>query len=251
MKATRKLEFRQAASMKTLRRRHPVKRPAFALRAAALCLIPFVFIAGQRFIAAAIKTPQLISVAEARALPAGAEAIVEGVITSPPGAFKSSKLDDGFTLEDDSGGIYVSLKGRSNWRIGERVRVAGKLADSNGQLVIVIDGRLAMSLGRGDIVRPQAVATGAVNEATESRLVKVTGRITRPVFDDPPYGFRLYIDDGTGETIIYVSATTKIGQRGLLRGARVSVTGIGGQYQKHYEVEPRFPADLRLLPPDK
>lgn len=191
----------------------------------------------------------IISIADARARALGTEVTIEGAVTSPPGAFKSSKSDDGFTLEDESGGIYVRVNGRrAGVNGGVRLRVTGKLADSNGQLVIApVSYRQVEVLGRSRARAPQLVETGQVNETTESRLVTIEGRISRPLVDDAPYGFRLYVNDGSGEIMVFVSTSTRIKRRGLLPGKRLGVTGVGGQYKDHYEVEPRFPADIRLL----
>src|SRR5688572_11342891 len=87
----------------------------------ALCLLAGLLVfhlntaAGETAGAAGTPPRRVVSIAEARALPAGTEVTVEGSITSPPGAFKSSKLDDGFALQDRSGGIYVRVRGSRRW----------------------------------------------------------------------------------------------------------------------------------------
>jgi hypothetical protein len=190
-----------------------------------------------------------ISIAEARALPLGTVVTVEGVVTVPPGAFKSSLLDEGFAIEDSSGGIYVRASTNPGLHLQRRVRVTGKLSDSNGLLTLVpSDAGSIGPEGRRQVVRPRLVKTGKVGEATEGLLLRVRGTITRAVTDDPPYGFRLFLNDGTGEVQAYVSSSTGISPSGLQPGTRMEVTGFGGQYKDHYEVNPRFPVDIRPLP---
>jgi uncharacterized protein YdeI (BOF family) len=196
---------------------------------------------------AAHAPPQtkIISIAAARSLTPGATMTIEGSVTVPSGAFKSSFSDDGFALQDSSGGIYVSLHTNLGLRVGRRVRVTGKLVLSNGLLRIEAAGARAVKVrGRGPQVQPLMVKTGQVDETTEGRLLKVTGTITRSVVADAPYGFRLFVDDGTGELQVYVSTSSKIDLNGLQPGQRVTVTGIGGHYKDHYELDPRFPADI-------
>lgn len=189
--------------------------------------------------------PKVVSIGQARALPLGTVVTIEGVITVPPGAFKSSLLDEGFAIQDSSGGIYVRLSRRTGWRRGRRVQVTGKLADSNGLLTIApSDASSVRARGMGQEVQPELTETGKVGETTEGLLVKVKGTITKGVVDDLPYGFRLFLDDGTGEIQIYVSASTKVNRRGLRTGALAEVTGFSGQYKDHYEVNPRFQADI-------
>src|SRR5215471_13994382 len=53
-------------------------------------------------------TPKTISIAEARSLPLGTVVTIEGSVTVPSGAFSSSTFDQGFVIQDRTGGIYVS-----------------------------------------------------------------------------------------------------------------------------------------------
>ena len=194
---------------------------------------------------------KVVSVKAARAMPLGTTVTVEGVVTTPPGAFKSSTEDEGFAVEDASGaGVYVRANLKTNLRVGRRVRVTGRLDESNGKLVLIpADERGIESRGRGSsALRPQKFSTREIGEATEGRLVRVAGVVTKQVQPDAPYGFRFFVDDGTGEVQIFVSASTKIPRANLRPGRRVRVTGFSGQYNDHYEVEPRFAPDISFRP---
>jgi DNA/RNA endonuclease YhcR with UshA esterase domain len=200
-------------------------------------------------IAASPTRAKLISIDEARALQLGTEVMIEGVVTVPSGAFKSSISDEGFAIQDRGAGIYVSVAENHGLRVGQKLRVTGRLVEQDGMLAIVPAGAGSIEVrGHGPEVQAQYVRTGKVGEATEGRLVKVKGEITRPLGDDSPYGFRLFINDGTGEIQVFISASTGINPRGLQMGARVSVTGLSGQYKDHYEISPRFAADIKPLP---
>jgi DNA/RNA endonuclease YhcR with UshA esterase domain len=202
-------------------------------------------------IAASPSWAKLISIDEARDLPLGTEVTIEGVVTVPSGAFKSSISDEGFALQDHHAGIYVSVAENHGLRVGQKVRVTGRLVEHDGMLAIVPAGAgFIEARGHGPQVQAQPVRTGKVGEETEGRLVKVKGEITRPLSDDAPYGFRLFINDGTGEIQVFISASTRINPRGLQVGSRVSVTGLSGQYKDHYEISPRFPADIKSASPN-
>jgi uncharacterized protein YdeI (BOF family) len=195
--------------------------------------------------------PKVVPIKAARALPPGAAVTVEGVVTTPPGAFRSSTEDEGFAVEDASGaGLYVRTNLSTNLRVGRRVGVTGRLEESNGKLVLVPAGAGGIEeRGHGGAVpRPREFSTREIGEATEGRLVRVAGVVTKAVQDDAPYGFRFFVDDGTGEVQVFVSASTKIPTAGLRPGRRVAVTGFSGQYKEHYEVEPRFAADISFRP---
>jgi DNA/RNA endonuclease YhcR with UshA esterase domain len=212
--------------------------------AQALTLIVFPTLA-----AVSYAQTNVISIAEARGLSPGTVVKVEGTVTVPSGAFKSSISDEGFAVQDSSAGIYVSMSVNARLRVRQQVRVTGKLAESNGMLVVAAsDVGSVEARGRGPETQAAIIATGHVGETTEGRLVKVTGSITRPVGDDAPYGFRIVLDDGTGEIQVFVSTSTGIKRRGLRMGKRIRVTGLSGQYKDHYEINPRFQADIKVIP---
>jgi DNA/RNA endonuclease YhcR with UshA esterase domain len=158
---------------------------------------------------------------------------VDGSVTVASGAFNSSTGDQGFAIQDHTG--------------GKQVHVTGQLADSSGLLVLT-DVTDTKAHGSGPKVQPLPVATGAVGEATEGKLVRITGAITQPVFDDSPFGFIIFIDDGSGEVHSFVSASTGIDVSGLSPGQTIEVTGFSGQFADHYEVDPRTQADIKVLP---
>src|SRR5689334_7173459 len=72
---------------------------------------------------------EVISIAEARSLPAGTVVTVEGSVTVPSGTYASSTFDQGFGLQDDTGGIYVSTAQSSGLNIHRHVRVTGEVGD--------------------------------------------------------------------------------------------------------------------------
>jgi len=75
------------------------------------------------------------------------------------------------------------------------------------------------SCWKGPKVQPLPVATGAVGEATEGKLVRIRGTITQPIINDLPFGFIIFINDGTGEVHAFVCALPRL-PRSLLVAAR-------------------------------
>src|SRR5436190_1405252 len=64
--------------------------------------------------------------------------------------------------------------------------------------------------GHGPTVQRERVATSAVGDATEGRIVRVVGRITTGPTSDLPYGFKLFVDDGSGAVLVFVNVQTGI-----------------------------------------
>jgi hypothetical protein len=204
--------------------------------------------AGQATPAAALysSASRAIPIAEARGLPLGTVVTVDGSVTVPSGAFSSSTFDQGFAIQDHTGGIYVSVPDNLGFAPRAQVRVTGQLAEIN-TLLALINVTDIKPEGRGPKVQPLPVTTGAVNESTEGKLLKVRATITQPVVNDLPFGFIIVINDGSGEVNSFVCASTGIDVSGLQQGQTIEVTGFSGEFADHFEVDPRFQDDIKIV----
>jgi hypothetical protein len=200
--------------------------------------------------ASAAHEPRPIEIGAARALPLGTVVTVEGSVTVPSGLFSSGgTLDQGFAIQDRTGGIYVSVATNLDLTLRQRVQVTGQLAASNGLLILVpaSTGEVEVQ-GRGRRVEPLWVRTGRVGAPNQGLLVRVVGVITQPVMPDPPFGSQVLVDDGSGPIRIFVNTSTGIDVSGLAPGQLLSVTGFSSEFDTP-EIDPRFQSDLRQ-PPD-
>ena len=199
---------------------------------------------------AAGASHHVVSIAQARTLPLGTVVTVRGTATTPSGAFESSFFDKGFAIQERGAGIYVSVAVDLDVEPRAGVRVTGTLRDSFGLRVLVPADPAAVRVrGKGAEVRPMKLVTGAVGEATEGLLVCVVATITRAPEPDLPYGYKFFVDDGSGELTIFVNTQTGIDLTGLAVGRTVRVTGFSSQFDTHYEIDPRFPADISVRQP--
>ena len=192
--------------------------------------------------------PKTITIAEARSLPLGTVVTIDGVVTVPSGAFSSSTFDQGFAIQDRTGGIYVSVPDNNGFALRQQVRVTGTLGDNVlPGLLVLVDVTEIKAHGAGPKVQPLPVATGDVGENTEGKLVKITGTITQPIVNDLPFGFIIFINDGSGEVHSFVCASTGIDVSGLSPGQTVEVTGFSGEFAGSFEVDPRNQDDIRVI----
>jgi len=189
--------------------------------------------------------PQWIPIAKARQQSPGTAVVVEGLVTVPSGDFRSSSGDAGFAVQDQTGGIWVSVTRNPGLPVGQRVRVSGTLGQNASKLQILADAAGITRLPGREL----RVATGQVGPATLGFLVSVEGTVTQPVVADLPYGYRLFLDDGSGPVQIYLNLTTHIDPKApdLRPGRRLHVTGFGNQYNTTYEVDPRSRQDIKPL----
>lgn len=191
-----------------------------------------------------------ISIAEARSLPLGTVVTIDGFVTVASGAFSSSTFDQGFAIQDRTGGIYVSVPVNHSLEPRQQVRVTGTLADTVLPGLLVLTNVTAIKVtGRGPRVQPLDVATGDVGEDTEGTLVRITGTITQPIVNDLPFGFIIFLNDGSGEVHSFVCASTGIDVSGLSPGQTIEVTGFSGQFASDFEVDPRTQSDIRVVTP--
>lgn len=203
-------------------------------------------------LAAREAAAQITPIAEARNLPAGTVVTVEGAVTVPSGAFSSSTFDQGFAIQDETGGIYVSTSASSGLNFHRLVRVTGVVGDDGFGLTVLRPASLAdvQPVGGAVNVQPLHVGTGDVSEATEGLLLEITGTITR-IIDDLPFGYQVFIDDGSGETQVFIAASTGINPFNIpfaQPGSRITATGYSGQFLAQYEILPRHRGDILPAP---
>lgn len=188
-----------------------------------------------------------INIDDARASPLGRTVTVKGTVTVPSGAFASGSFDQGFAIQDKTGGIYVSIQTNLGLKIRDQVEVTGQLADSFGLLILVPAGPNDIKhKGHGRGVEPEEIDTGAISEATEGWLVAIEGTITQPIVNDLPYGYRIFVDDGSGVAQVFVYPSTGINVSSLQPGQKIKVIGFSAQFVDHYEINPRIPGDIQV-----
>ena len=192
--------------------------------------------------AAGATTPDYIPIAAARQGAAGDVVTVVGLVTVPSGRFKSSSADEGFAIHDQTGGIWISTTTDHRLREGRKVRVTGTLGVKAAKLQIVATD--VQQLPGRDL----RVATGQVGAAILGHIVTVEGTITRTV-DDQAYGYKLFLDDGSGEAQVFLNASTDIDPAAahLQQGRTIRVTGFASRYDTTFEIEPRSRRDIRAI----
>ena len=215
-----------------------------------ITLLTFLFTGMPGAVYSTPPAAKTISIAEARSLPLGTVVTISGFVTVASGAFSSSTFDQGFAIQDRTGGIYVSVPVDHSLAPRQQVQVTGELADTLlPGLLVLTDVTAIKVIGRGPRVQPDPVATGDVGEDTEGTLVRITGIITQPIVNDLPFGFIIVVNDGSGEVNTFVCASTGIDVSGLSQGQTVEITGFSSQFADHFEVDPRTQSDIRVATP--
>jgi hypothetical protein len=195
----------------------------------------------------AIAFPQTCFIDQARHQPNGAEVVVTGTVTVPSGVFSSSNLDQGFAIQDVTGGIYVTSDRPLDIHLGETVTITGQLTDDgHGQRMLALrdwhhSQRPLLPFA------PLSATAEQAGKWLDGQIVTVRGEIVKPLQDDAPYGDRLWLRDDTGEIQIYIAKSTGIVPQELpflAVGRTIQVTGLSSQFDENDEVMPRSRQDL-------
>jgi len=218
-----------------------VKTPMLAVAIALIAAVPGIS-----------SIVQKTDIRDARALVAGSITTIKGTVTVPSGAFVSSTYDQGFAIQDKTGGIYISTQTNHRLKLGDTAEVTGVLGQSYDLTIVTPNSGKSVLIKRDDDkVTPQPIATGSVNEASEGRLVAIRGVVSQAVASDLPYGYKFYVNDGTGEIQVFVSTSCNLDLSQMSLGQKVSITGFSGQFDTTYEVQPRIQKDIKVLRSDR
>ena len=173
---------------------------AFDYRLARALVLAWIVIAP---ICAAAAGLNYIPIVTARVQAQGTTVAVMGLVTVPSGDFRSSSGDEGFAIQDQTAGIWISVKENLKFKVGQRVLVSGTLGQSHGKLQIVPNSLADIEALPGVKLR---VATGQVGIGTLGYLISVEGTITQDgVLDDLPYGYKVFLNDGSGVVQVFLS----------------------------------------------
>jgi hypothetical protein len=94
--------------------------------------------------------------------------------------------------------------------------------------------------GVGAAMTPLRMATGALTLKQEGALVELAGAVARV------RGRSIYVDDGSGEALVYIDADTHIGVPHLNAGDALRVVGVVRRFADAAELVPRYPSDLSI-----
>jgi hypothetical protein len=165
-------------------------------------------------------------VADARSLPEGAAATIEGVLTTDLGILESGR--SGF-VQDQTGGIalYLDAAAAEPLPAGALIVASGTVSERYGQRTLRLSLDDVVSLGPALQPTPIDVATGAADEAWEGWRVHVRGAVV----ESPTAmadGIGIMIDDGSGPLRVVAGASALEG-RTVSTGMLIEAIGPLGQ----------------------
>ncbi len=197
--------------------------------------------------------PTVMDISTARAASIGSVVTVRGVVTAEAGRLGTPAL---FAIADASGGIIVKLPdGATAPQRGARIEIRGRLADPYGQLEIrpAADGVVGGS-DTGILPAPVALGSYGPDEATEARLVGLTGTVVDKPTKSTSGDIGLSVETSAGARVrVMADASSGIAAGTLMKSATYRLTGLAGQRASRkgaldgYRVWLRDAADLELI----
>ena len=163
--------------------------------------------------------------------------LVQGFLTSASGQFSASFGDDGFFVDDGTGGVFVSITGSNQTgvdelAVGSHVSITGgstaclygTLALEGGTIGILDDpvelSPLAVFKPKqiGQLEKIPSIPNYYVNERdignvcnclepksyTRGRLITVRGTMIGDLSDEGQWGWKLFLGDGTGIAQVFI-----------------------------------------------
>ena len=202
---------------------------------------------------------------------------VEGWVTARSGSFEKSYENPGFQLSDETGGVFVLTARNLDFEQGDRVRVTGKPCIQAGTRAIrsaretELDDKgpvvfAPRQIGQFEMRPPIAGSPEVMNNwcncttpfsATEGLVITVRGTAVADLEQDKQYGYKLFLDDGTGVGQVFIDALSgipveELGRRLLTEGNDLCVTGVVARFAGvGFELLPRTRKDFRKARPHR
>lgn len=166
---------------------------------------------------------------------------IGGVVTVPPGVIGERD----FWIQDAEGGAHISVASSAGdppkMNAYDNVSVRGRVVSSFGAREIRVELPDAIGVhGAGNPVSPQTIQTGQADFSYEGMLVAIQG------FVSSAQGREIYIDDGSGEVLVYIDANTRIRWPRLKRGDPARIVGVLTRFRGEPEILPRFQSDVQF-----
>ena len=191
------------------------------------------------------------NIGDVRAQGPGAMVTAEGYVTTTPGSFAGVNYDMGFALQDDCAGIYVRVFDDPSLVLNQHVRVSGILSSRRKHLILNVKIEDIEVLEGSRSIAPTRVNTVDISDSTEGKLVTVEGVMSSGALNDLPYGWKFYMNDGSGHVVIYIASSVDDADPfeipWLVHNAKFRLTGYSSDYTTHSEIMPRSLKDFTPL----
>ncbi len=156
-----------------------------------------------------------------------------GIVAALPNVFgKTIMYLDGIQL-------YMSKADWPALKTGDLIEVMGTISEAYGEKRIKLTGKDDIVIIENQLPpEPQIVKISTIGEELEGQLVQISGQLIEK------NGSKFYLQDATGEALIYIKENTKINKNNFTEGDELTITGIVSQNNDIYQILPRSDEDI-------
>lgn len=178
--------------------------------------------------------PKTITLDKLQSLSSGDLVIVSGVVTAGPEILGAHI----FYLQDKTGATYVDVDGSTKITAGKMVSVNGVVRVSQSRRHVKAKAADIKIVGTTYAIASETIMIDNLSMEQLDRLVRVDGVVSEV------RGSRVVIDDGTGETVVYIKPSTGITRPLMSSGDKLSAIGIVNSSTSGLRILPRVKEDL-------
>ncbi|THF73717.1 chitinase N-terminal domain-containing protein [Cohnella fermenti] len=180
-----------------------------------------------------------VTIAEARAKAEGTSVIVEGVVTTEPGAFGGQA----FYLQDATGGLYI-YQTAFGYHKGDKLKIKGNLALYNTELELA---DIASIEKTGTDVLPEYKPVSFIDDSNQGQLVSLSSATIANIITASPAGsfeFDAITEDGTNHVRVDVRTGLSLETFSYEEGDVVDIRGVSAIFRDLYQLKPLGPDDI-------
>jgi len=138
--------------------------------------------------------------------------------------------------------IYSYYKDFPELAIGDEILIKGIISQSRGEKRIKTKTQEDIKiLNHGKTINPRLITVGIVDSQLVGNLIKIKGRVIERT------GQRIFVDDDTGEIVVYIKQYTLIDKSRIKEGDQIEIIGILSQSNDELWVLPRFNQDIQII----
>lgn len=200
------------------------------------------------------------TVCELRALdphadPSDRRGTISGVVTAD---FYGWSTMNGLVIQEDGCGVYIALLSKPKKNVpqfGCPIQVKAQIRKFPfGIFAENVTELTTLPCESHQTLASPLVKTGEVGEANEGLVVTARGKVTQGVegsrFHDLPFGYNVFLDDGSGELLVtaeIVNGSPAFDAEDAKKGCQMEVTGVSMRYFDTIKIVPRNPSDVNFI----
>jgi len=160
----------------------------------------------------------------------------KGVVSVLPNTFgKTTMYVAGSGMQ-----LYMYKASWPDLKIGDLVEINGTLTEAQGETRIKLASQSDLKVIESQSPpEPKEIKISEIGEDLEGYLIKISGQLIEK------NGSNFYLQDETGEGLVYIKQNTKINKTQYLEGDQLNITGIVSQNNEQYQILPRFNEDIQ------